>query len=74
MAYKHKFDYSITFACYNEVEYTKKCIDSMIENKEDLSRLIVVDNGSADGTQEYLEQIKSRLRCCLESGCDGVTI
>ena len=71
MAYKHKFDYSITFACYNEVEYTKKCIDSMIENKEDLSRLIVVDNGSTDGTQEYLETLpigkfilnKSNLGC-----------
>jgi len=54
---KHKYDYSITFACYNEVKYTKKCIDSMINNNEDLSRLVIVDNGSTDGTQEYLKSI-----------------
>ena len=64
-------DYSITFACYNSVEYTKKCIDSMIKNGDDLSRLAIVDNGSTDGTQEYLQSLplgdlilnKSNLGC-----------
>lgn len=64
-------DYSVTFACYNAIEYTKKCIDSMIKNGDDLSRLAIVDNGSTDGTQEYLQSLplgdlilnKSNLGC-----------
>ncbi len=50
-------DYSITFATYNQVEYTKKCIESMSENGEDLSRLVVVDNQSTDKTREYLSSL-----------------
>ncbi len=53
---KH-IDYAITFACYNQVDYTRQCIDSMIQQGEDLSRLVVVDNGSNDGTLDYLKTL-----------------
>jgi GT2 family glycosyltransferase len=46
--------YALTFACYNQVEYTRQCIDSMVQHGLDLSRLVVVDNGSKDSTREYL--------------------
>ncbi|MEO5795670.1 MAG: glycosyltransferase [Rhodoferax sp.] len=46
--------YALTFACYNQVEYTRQCIESMVRHGMDLSRLIVVDNGSKDATREYL--------------------
>lgn len=46
--------YSITFACYNSVEYTKLCIDSMVKHGTPLDRLIAVDNGSTDETRNYL--------------------
>ncbi len=49
--------YSITFACYNSVEYTKKCIESMIKCNTPLDRLVVVDNKSSDGTVEYLKNL-----------------
>ena len=49
--------YAITFACYNQVEYTKMCINSMIKHKLDLSRLVVVDNASTDSTRSYLESL-----------------
>ena len=52
-----KLDYAITFACYNQVEYTKQCIDSMIKHGVDLSRVVVVDNNSTDSTREYLETL-----------------
>ena len=49
--------YAITFACYNQVEYTKICIDSMVAHGLDLSRLVVVDNASTDDTRQYLETL-----------------
>ena len=50
-------DYAITFACLNQIEYTKQCVDSLIASGIDLSRVCVVDNGSTDGTREYLQTI-----------------
>lgn len=49
--------YSITFACYNQVAYTRQCIDSMLEQGMDLQRLVVVDNGSTDETRSYLKTL-----------------
>ena len=49
--------YAITFACYNQVEYTKKCVESMVKHGLDLSRLVVVDNGSSDDTRSYLKTL-----------------
>jgi GT2 family glycosyltransferase len=47
--------YSITFACYNALNYTKLCIDSFYKSSTPLERLVVVDNGSHDGTVDYLK-------------------
>jgi GT2 family glycosyltransferase len=63
--------YSLTFACYNSVEYTKLCIESMIKHGTQLNRLIAVDNGSSDETRDYLQTLplggiifnKSNLGC-----------
>ncbi len=49
--------YSLTFACYNSVAYTKLCIDSMVKNGTPLDRLIAVDNGSTDETRDYLSTL-----------------
>ena len=47
-------DYAITFACYNQVDYTRQCIDSMQRAGTPLERLVVVDNASGDETLAYL--------------------
>jgi GT2 family glycosyltransferase len=47
-------DYAITFACYNQVDYTRQCVDSLVRHGYDLSRVVAVDNGSSDSTREYL--------------------
>ncbi len=63
--------YSITFACHNSVEYTKKCINSMIAHGTPLDRLIVVDNQSTDETCDYLEGLPlgGRIFNQLNLGC-----
>lgn len=48
---------SITFACYNQLDYTRQCVDSLVRTGFDLGRVVVVDNGSTDGTQAYLASL-----------------
>ena len=49
--------YALTFACYNQVDYTKLCIESMVNHGLDLSRLVIVDNGSTDDTRRYAKTL-----------------
>lgn len=49
--------YSLTFACYNQVDYTRQCIDSMVRTGLDLGRVVAVDNGSTDDTRDYLRSL-----------------
>ena len=53
----NKTSYAITFACYNQVDYTRQCIDSMVRHGTPLDRVIAVDNGSSDGTRGYLQSL-----------------
>ena len=48
--------YTITFACYNQLDYTKQFIASLDRDEVDFSRVVAVDNGSTDGTREWLGQ------------------
>lgn len=48
--------YTITFACYNQLDYTKQFIASLDRAEVDFSRIVAVDNGSTDGTREWLGQ------------------
>ncbi len=49
-------NYTITFATYNQLDYTKKFIASLDRQEVDFSRIVAVDNGSTDGTREWLAQ------------------
>ncbi len=49
-------NYTITFACYNQLDYTKQFIASLDRDEVDFSRIVAVDNGSTDGTREWLGQ------------------
>ena len=46
---------SIITLTHNQLEYTKKFIESIFTHTKEPFELIVVDNGSTDGTVEYLE-------------------
>jgi len=46
---------AIIIPCFNKLNYTVNCVGSVAEHTKDLDyRIIAVDNGSSDGTKEYL--------------------
>jgi GT2 family glycosyltransferase len=49
-------NYTVTFVCYNQLDYTKQFIASLDPSEVDFSRIVAVDNGSTDGTREWLPQ------------------
>jgi len=52
---------SIIIVTWNHLEYTKLCIENIFEqNTYQNIEIIVVDNGSQDGTLEYLRKIQLR--------------
>ena len=63
--------YSLTFACYNSIDYTKLCIESMVAHGTPLNRLVAIDNGSTDGTREYLATLPlgGRIHNTQNLGC-----
>lgn len=46
----------IIIPVYNQLKYTKKCVESIKKNTKDYN-LIIVNNGSTDGTNEYLDKL-----------------
>jgi glycosyltransferase involved in cell wall biosynthesis len=50
---------SVVIPCYNEVRYIRDCIDSLLSNGTDPSRmeLLVIDGGSIDGTLSLLNEL-----------------
>lgn len=49
-------NYTITFACYNQLDFTKQFVASLDRDEVDFSRIVAVDNGSTDGTRDWLQQ------------------
>lgn len=48
---------------WNGLDYTKKCVESILERSTYPNyELLVVDNGSTDGTVEYLKGLGSKIR------------
>ena len=55
---------SVVIPCYNEVNYIVGCVESIINNGFDSDQLeiIIVDGGSADGTIQKLEELRTKYR------------
>ncbi len=48
---------SVVVLCYNQVDFTKKCVDSVLNTTAYPNyELILVDNASSDGTPAYLQE------------------
>ena len=51
---------SIVVLCCNELEYTRLCLKSVLRRTRPPYELVLIDNGSTDGTPAYLEEVRSR--------------
>ncbi|NOZ74705.1 MAG: glycosyltransferase, partial [FCB group bacterium] len=51
---------SIIMLTYNALGYTKRCIDSIKKNTRIPFELIIVDNGSQDGTVKYIKTLAKK--------------
>lgn len=56
----------IMMATYNRLELTKRMLNSFFKTTSDPYRLIIVDNGSTDGTVEYLKDLKENCTALLD--------
>lgn len=56
---QYKYDVSLFVMAYNKLDYTKRCVESLLANiPEGLNyELILGNHGSTDGTKEYFESI-----------------
>ena len=50
-------NYTVTFATLNCIEHTKKCVESLLNSGVNSRQIVAVDNGSIDGTPDYLRQL-----------------
>ena len=52
---------SIVVLCYNKMDYTRQCLESvLLRTNLANAEIIVVNNASTDGTREYLEELRSK--------------
>lgn len=56
---------SIMFVTYNRLSLTQKMLESLFKNTNSLFRLIIIDNGSTDGTVEWLKRLTIINKQCI---------
>lgn len=63
---------SIVILAYNQLEYTKLCVDSLYKYTPHIEfELITVDNGSSDGTKEYFEWLPNTKKVHFSENVGG---
>jgi glycosyltransferase involved in cell wall biosynthesis len=58
--YKFGDTIDICIVTFNRLEYLKKCVTSIIASTSIKFRIFVIDDGSTDGTKEWLQKQKKR--------------
>ncbi len=58
--YSRSPDVSIIMLTFNALEYTKKCVRTILDHTQIPYEIIFVDNGSTDGTVDYLKELSKK--------------
>ena len=48
---------TVVIVCYNRIKYTKECIFSVLRNIRKIDNIIIIDNGSNDGSRQFISNI-----------------
>lgn len=66
---------SIVIPVYNGLSYTKKCLEDLHHTLQSVEHeIVIVDDGSTDGTQEYLRSLKYPVRAFFNTRRAGVAV
>jgi O-antigen biosynthesis protein len=56
--YPFSYELSIVVLAYDKLEYTKQCVESILDNVPEISyELILLNNGSSDSTEDYFNSL-----------------
>ncbi len=58
----YPFKASIIMPAWNKVEFTIRCVQSVVENTPDIYEFIAVDNASADDTPRFLASLEGNVK------------
>src|SRR5262245_27585318 len=51
---------SVIVLCCNELAFTRLCLENVLRHSRPPYELVLLDNGSTDGTPAFLEEIRTR--------------
>lgn len=64
---------SIVVPCYNIEQYVKKCVDSILKQSYRQIEILLVDDGSTDGTSEILDDFRDKRIKVLHQNNGGLS-
>ncbi len=73
----YKYDITVYVVAFNNLEYTKLCVESVLKNIPRTLRceLILINHGSTDGTKEYFESIQPEKQVDIQiNSLDGFVV
>ena len=64
--------YGVVIVTYNRLELLKECIENCIRQTIPFEKIIIVNNCSTDGTDEYLQQYKADMRFVISEQTENL--